>query len=301
MNNIEFRNLITQRHAIWPNSDDAQLIWKFTEYRNPLMPFRVFGCEMNGFGLTSIGYGTSWNRDEAIDKAFGEAWERLWLLKFNRSRPHEVPVTSSGFAAGLNLEESARAARQEKIERAVLLFAWSEKFGWSKSHCHSLRSYPLIAYLKLIGWTTNFFLLQSNMGAVRACLLRHKSKGAFFDSAFAQNFSNSDEKLILSVVKNVLAMKPTDAQNFPDVGVPLDHEIFYSLPSNLEAFEFLDSVSSRPETKIELQSPQLLIAEAVVNEPRFPAVSRASHPDWPELSWGRQSIRGANRWPHPLA
>lgn len=297
MKKSELTELINRRYATWFETNEL-LTWNMSQFAHPLLPFRLYGCRMSGFGSTSVGYGTSWNGDEAAHKSFAEAWERLWLVRRNLTQRDGQQFTSNGFAAGLTAKDAIESSRQEAIERAVLLKAWTEKAGWLKSRCYSMRSYPLAIYLNLSGWTVSFFTLRSNIGFVRACLLRHSSKGAFFDSSFATSFASADQKLLLSVFKNVLLEKPKDSGELPEIGGPGDHEIFYSSPNNLAAFDFLNC--DLDTTEIFLENPEGLETELISDEVGFPAVARSSHPSWIKLSWGKHSIKGKNPWPHPL-
>ena len=55
------------------------------------------------------------------------------------------------------------------------------------------------------------------------------------------------------------------------------------------------------------QSKKLIMSDAeniktslLVPTTNFPAVAISKHMKWPKLTWGTQSIRGENKWPHPL-
>jgi hypothetical protein len=256
---------------------------------------------MQGWNFNVSGYGISINEKQAVQKAYGEAWERLWMLLL-AANPGSFPQvrSSNGFAAGNQNQSALISSKNELIERAVLLAAWSKKYGWKRSTQIKPKQLLTFFALRLKGWKLNLFDISSSIGTVKACLAIHPEFGTVFDTCFSDNSLQSENKVILSVVKNTFFAKKVDSFNLPEVGSPEDHSKFYSDPKNSTAFNFLLDKGSSTQ-KIELCNIQDIESRLVVSAGVFPAVALSSNNSWPELTWGAQSICGINPWPHPLA
>lgn len=295
MTSDQLASLIRRRNDRYKELPGQPTIeWKLTHIRSKLMPFVFLKCEMTGFETSSAGYGVSFEPQLAATKAFCEAWERLCVRKFCPG------VSSDGFAAGLNCVDAAKRSREEKIERAVMLTAWREQSGWEQLSVSGLKTKWLGYIFRLKGWKTHFYRLRSNVGTVHACVLTHSQKGAIFDCTFSASEDEWEEKLFLSTLRTVFLPDEESLSSLENEAQPSAHRRFYRNPTHLEAFEFLKN-KNEPLSNIVLPQPERLETTVIVTESNFPAVCRATHPTWPTLTWGKQSIQGKNPWPHPLA
>ena len=295
-NKISFFN---SGSTVWKNARyDVTIGWDFTRYTSAFMPFCFFECKMTAFGLVDFGYGCAWSESLAAEKAFSEAWERIWITQQNAKSSEKV--NSNGFAAGWTTADAVRASRDELTERAILIQAWREQKGWQASRCYSSRGASLLIALRLKGWKSEFFNICSDVGNVRACLLRHKKHGAIFDAAAGSSLNLIDQKLALSVSKNAFLSGVRPISELPIVGGPEHHHQFYANAENLAAFQFLRGLNLKTE-KVWLGNSDAIETKVIVDSSNMPAVSYSTNKYWPELSWGRQSIKGNNLWPHPLA
>lgn len=283
------------------NLKDSQLVeWSFKEYVNYQMPFYFFECEMFGMGLQSKGYGISRDSLGAARKSFAEAWERLWFEKISTMTEYSSVISSNGFAAGPNSEIAVKTAKAELIERAVLQIAWSDYIGWRKISTNCIRSHILIAAFRLKGWRLKLYNMQSNLGLVKACVGFHSSLGVVFDTSFVFNNAEAESKVIESVIKSILFQKIQKNYIFPDIGNPEDHRLFYAEPENSKAFNFLENFQSFSSSVL-LTNVEKTEIEILHESDTFPAVVYAKNIFWPKISWGKRSIQGINKWPHPLA
>ena len=281
---------------------DQLIEWEFTKFVDSYLSFYFYECRMKGLGETSIGYGTSRNQYNAIQKSFAEAWERLWFKKMTLTEDveGEVITSSTGFAAGRNQDEAFAAAKGELIERAVMLAAWESQQGWKQRSTTSLRHLALITAYRLKGWRIILFDIVSNTGSVKACLALNKSYGSIFDTCFMFTNEQAETKVMQSVIKNIFFQKKIDNYILPQIGYPEDHRIFYADVRNAEAFNFM--LDSRDSNKsFVLDSVDKVQIQLIHEADNFPAVAYARNTYWPEIKWGAQSIRGKNKWPHPLA
>jgi hypothetical protein len=275
------------------------ITWELLKHSSKFFPFYFYECKMNGFDQTSFGYSADKVETAAIQKAFAEAWERIWLIHLNKSDPKFSEIlNSNGFAAGKTEAMAIKKAKEELIERAVLIEAWQQQRGWNKINIKSFSNKLLAIGLYLKGWKTFIFEINSNAGTVSTCFILHKKFGAIFDSCFKAE--DAEEKLLTSVIKNSFFQKAENYPDLPEKGSPESHRQFYSNPVNLKAFDFLMSNKSKIDS-IYLQDLDKLFASLIVSADVFPAVAKAYNNSWAELSWGKQSIKGKNPWPHPLA
>lgn len=317
---------LNSRAAQWiaPDGQASLVTWKFTRYKGSLLPFFVYSCHLNAWGLNSIGSGRAATPDDAARKAFAEAWERLWMKtisdglsvfpqpEFDRFK---LCSSSNGFAAGATAEMAAANSRTELIERAIFLQAWQSMSGWKRIAIRGIRSKVLALAMAAKGWKTYLFEIESNCGLAMACLLLNPNLGATFDIALGTNPRETEIALLNSVVTSTFTITKDPGRNpLPLSGAPEDHFLFYTNPQNLEAFDFLTKPVRVGNTSfkevlptdlktsaIQLPEPGRILTQEIVSAGTFPAVARSYNPEWQQLSWGKMSIKGTNLWPHPLA
>lgn len=294
-------DFLMSRKSLWtdPNGLEAPIVWEFARYTGGLFPFNFYECKISGFNQTAIGHSVDRSNLKAMQKAFAESWERLWLKHLNSSNPAFSQVeNSNGFAAGATNSMALEKAKEELLERAVLIQAWQQKMGWKKVRVQRFKNKLLCVGLALNGWKTYMFEVNSSAGNVLTCFIIHKQLGAIFDSCFYSDLA--EEKLLMSLAKNSYFQKIVDSVKLLSVGIPEDHRQFYSVPANSEAFQFLikGDFTKAPVKLFDIDKISINLLTPAQN---FPAVAYASNPAWDKLTWGTQSIKGINSWPHPLA
>ncbi|MBC7458266.1 MAG: hypothetical protein H7235_08315 [Bdellovibrionaceae bacterium] len=292
---------MSRKQDFWIDSNEIsqKISWSFSKFNESFFPFHFYECKIEGFDQVAFGYSVSKIEINALQKSFAESWERLFLARLNEREQRFANIFSSnGFAAGSDNAMAIKKSKEELIERAVLLAAWSQQKGWASIGPRNLKNRMLILGMFLRGWRTYLYNINSNAGVVKACFICHKSLGVIFDCAFDNR--DSEEKVLLSVAKNSFFQKAQSNANLPEIGVPEDHRSFYADPKNTDAFQFLKQgdYSSDP---VEITNPEQIQSELLVKAGKFPAVAYSSHKDWVQLMWGKQSIQGKNKWPHPLA
>ena len=290
--------------------------WHFERIHLGHLGFAYVICHLHTAEMNTEGQGYALSAGAAMRQAFAEAWERLFVLLGAEGLVDGIKrVTSSnGFAAGATDEDAKVAARGELIERAILLTAWRSRRGWHPVNITSFAASFLKTILRGQGWTLNLFRLDgSGLGSVLAGLARHEEKGAVFDTVYLPRETHSagaESKLLRSLLRSTLfASGSCNIQpSLPVVGKPEDHAYFYRQTANNVAFAFLNSLESSAEP-INLANPDDVQTTLLNPAGPMPAVAVASHPSWPTLSWGLQSLasygcgteKGVNPWPHPLA
>lgn len=296
-------NFLNNRNFLWcdPTGTQTLIKWNFIQHTERLFPFYFFECEMEAWGRRTSGFSVSNQQGLAAKKSFAEAWERICLLEYAKRKVLPLNIHSSnGFAAGDTNAMAIQNSRNELIERAVVLKAWSEAKGWNPAKISSLKNRLLISAMRLKGWELSFFELKSNLGTVQTCLALHSELGAIFDSTFGASVYEGEEKLLSSIIKNTFFQISKNGYQMPEVAHPEDHRLFYSDARNIEAFDFLYSENIRDHI-IQINNTEATISELIIEAGDFPAVARTSNAYWPQLTWGLQSITGTNKWPHPLA
>jgi hypothetical protein len=286
---------------------NLELSWKIHSLSGLKLPFNFFSCQMKCGEVITRGTGESVFPKLGMKKAFSESWERLWLLHPSLQSEATLDVNSSnGFAAGATAPEALRRAKDELIERALLLKAWTEMKGWSRYFCSARSLGFLLAELKSAGWSFDYFEIQSSMGHRTLFLLaRHSEHGAVVDTQLRnpQSPKLTEVKLTLSVMRSIqfLDFVPVvDFSGLPEKGVPIDHAAFYRNVEHLKAFDFLDSVS-KPANVIDLKYTNSVSSLILYSGGEMPAIALATNQNWECLLWGKNSIRGTNPYPHPLA
>ncbi len=274
------------------------ITWKMKRYTAFDFPLKFFECKMQGFETEVSGYAVADKTEIATKKAFAEAWERLWFHK--QSKESKEISNTSGFAAGSTNEMAQQNAKEELIERAVLMRAWQSQAGWQKGKFSTLKCKYIQFALYLKGWSIEVYDLDSSQGTVKCLFAKHTKLGLIFDSCFANDKSQCEKKLLYSILKNIYLPKLEPLERLAEYAKPLDHARFYADPENLPAFNFLKSKENVP-AYFELENPELLQTTLLYKAGNFPAVALCQHPSWPKISWGRASIQGKNPCPHPLA
>ncbi len=249
-------------------------------------------------GGAAIGYGVGTTLRTASRRAFSEAWERHVMS--NMACFDQSITSSNGFAAHWSKETALRNSLEELVERRMVLRAWSTGRGWNRSGTLDLCARAIVWKAEAQHWRINWYQIQvpAQNHRVLVLLARHKTLGAYFDSA--SNAPGSARKLAqgLDLYLNRIERSPSLAE-LPDFATPASHLAFYRNPSNLQAFDFLENTSScetLPDERTKSPPQQSIVS----NSPGMPYVARSWNNDWPQLSWGAKS-GGANSWPHPLA
>jgi len=283
--------------------------WKFKQIKKTAYPITVTQCEFDGFGIKMSGFGDGVFLKNSLIQSFAEGWERLWMRYLTQSGNTLFSglENSNGYAAGRTSKEALGCSRGELIERALFLEAWTTRRGWRPYQPRSIRSKILRAIIKAQGWRARFFLFSDkNLGFVLGGLVQHKQLGAVFDAVYISDISLTsffELKLLRSLIRcsPIKTLVASDLDwSLPQDGIPQDHAKYYADPGKTQAFEFLDNPKSA-EGISNLPSPSEIISKIIVPASEFPAVAVSFHPEWPKLQWGKQSIRGDNPWPHPLA
>jgi hypothetical protein len=289
------------------NGFNMPITWQFSEIGTARLPFHYIRCDMKLFEFETVGQGYSTSLVQAMRQALAEAWERMWLRipqKFYQIKNFYFS-SSNGFAAGANSSAALDSARDELIERSVILMAWQNMTGWQPTRPKSLTFKLLRSALINDGWTVRLFKIEEvTFGPVLAVLATHPEKGSIFDSKTIGilPIARCESKLIHSIFRSTFAQSKFhhDKNALPDSGGPQDQAAFYRNPSAIQAFEFLDEIEAQ-QGIIELPDPQSIREKILFATASMPAVAVATHSKWPVLSWGKESIAGKNSWPHPLA
>lgn len=295
-----------------PNSTRSESItWSFLTMPLQYAPITLVECKMSGFGISVSGFGDGMLIKGAMIRAFAEAYERLWMLhlgdELNDLFGSKGITSSNGFAAGPTAESALSNSRGELMERALMIEAWQSMRGWNRYSLTSALSKALAAVLEFHGWKIQtFHLREKDLGSALVGIARHPQHGATFDSKWIpanQTAKQVELKLLRSILK-IVRKKPvhsSEHSDFPEKGIPNDQARFYSdLSHCAQAFSFLENSSDQNEV-ITLSEPEKIISKLVIEATLFPAVAVSAHHNWTPLTWGKQSIRGKNPWPHPLA
>lgn len=287
--------LISSRRTL--SSDGREVSWVFKSYVSRFIPFKVFECSLSCNGELSFGFGVGNSDQDAAAKALAEAWERRCC--YDLAKVDKTVSSTNGFAAGVTNTQAVELSRNELIERAVMIKAWQSCEGWELIKFDSFFNRLLKIAYRLTGWRIDLFNVHSNIGKIKACLATHRGLGAVFDTSFAADKNKAEEKVFYGIMKNILLAASAAQVEFPHVGAPDHHRIFYSNPTNLEAFKFLYDHASFSCLNVDFLDK---ISSHLIYEPgSLPAVAYSRNTCWEDLKWGKQSIGGRNKWPHPLA
>ena len=213
--------------------------------------------------------------------------------------------SSNGWAAHPDINVAAANAKLELIDRHVICKAWENKIGWQPLTPPTIFLFWLKHALPC-GWKIRFFKLNARP-AVLAMLVQHPDAGSYFDSLCHNSISYR------SWLKTGRFLPFTARQfylRFPQlikcrkVASPQDSSLFFTGSQVTQRlFRFLDSRSSQQPcnwfTDNELSQINVEILDHKNLANLF--VARAWQTNWRPLRWGRRTISGVNKWPHPLA
>lgn len=305
-------------------SEPATLTWEFTRWRSRrALPFAVVNCRarLSSSEITfeTVGLGIRFLFKNALLVSFAEAWERLVFLSARGADfiPPCSRLSTNGYAAGATEFSAKRKAKEELIERSLVLSSWRSQTGWTQVFPRGLRVRFFIALLKTWGWDCSFFRIDGEdfLGSALVALGVASSGGFVCDSVFL-SISEAEScalKLIqglVSIVTKVEEENPEPLSVLPDKAEPDDHLHYYLLPEHRRA---LDWVFASPKQEhaglLPLNSKTVLVTQLktqprvdlIVANPGLPFVALAYEATWPVLSWGKKSLVGGNNWPHPLA
>lgn len=283
-----------------PFDSNAPVTWSFERQSRKGLGCAFVVCSMAHGNLRAVGQGYAMVARNAMVQAFAEAWERLWVVHMSG---RAAISSSNGFAAGKSDAAARDGARGELIERAILQEAWANQRGWCRVPIRSVKAALSEALLERQEWRVRTFELQeSKLGDVLVGLAQHYDYGAVLDAAFLgpdADRSATEAKLLRSISRAV-AFRSTICQfELPIDAEPSDHSRFYSQPASRAAFSFLDAETGPGQ--LSLRDPDAISVKLLYPAGSFPAVAMATHVAWPALTWGKSSIRGVNKWPHPLA
>ena len=143
-------------------------------------------------------------------------------------------------------------------------------------------------------------------GHFLAATCKHEEFGTSFDCRYLGSkklFAKDFLKLIRSLTRQNNALRNLDRNQLfklPSVGEPRDHLKYYSDPKNaafVEAF-FADTSAGDPFVLKELGQTRTDLFRI---SPALPILAVSTNDFWHEISWGADSISGANPHPHPLS
>ncbi|OFZ11898.1 MAG: hypothetical protein A2Z20_03110 [Bdellovibrionales bacterium RBG_16_40_8] len=288
-----------------------KIVWEITERTLQGLPMTFSKCDMHDFGHSVSGTGEALFLKSAAIKAFAEAWERLWVMRIGSTDvlPEYKIKSSNGFAAARTLTEAKLKSRDELIERAALLKAWSTPTAWQQINPVGFIAKALVHCLNRTDWTTSFYEVRiANGGSLFCGLLRSTKFGAIFDCLYKSestiNIAAIFSKLTRSLARSIntqINRTVEDTWVLPTVGKPEDHGAFYTKVENLSAFDFLDKSPRRTSAPIALDDFNRIRSIKVIDTSGFPAVAFSHNDAWPPFQWGKQTITKENPWPHPLA
>lgn len=287
----------------------AALSWSVTAVPSRFLPISIVECRIEGLGHVARGYGDQALYESSLAQAFAEAWERLWFLEA-RSGAGSVGSrrSSNGFASGRTAGEALEGARSELIERSVFLSAWDRRRGWAQASARGLMNSVREAALERLGWRIRLYrLVEAKLGEVYCGLgTREPRGGVLFDACFRRHGMSAaatQSKVLRSLLRSAAVFDSWSrgSADLPERGGPESHRTFYLDPARSAAFDFLEDPDG-PGEPVALGAYERLVSRVVVKSEGFPFVALAENPAWPELRWGRESLReGGNPWPHPLA
>lgn len=265
--------------------------WTFSKLKSRGF-FSGYCCSMKWNGIQARGYGYDISPKPAIVKAFCEAWERCCFKNSDYA-------TTNGFAAGSTELQARVFALKELVEREVLLKSWREKKGWSRHRLNSKRALFLKTFLELNKWDVRTYKVRSSTGYLIASLAISEKYGVLFDCSFSFNMESSKNSELKSLIGICFEIENrTRSYSEKLEPSPNGHKDFYSNPKNLKAFSFLESNCNEV---INLEELDEVKYELINPSEKMPVVVRCYHERWNQLEWGIKSIRGENKWPHPLA
>lgn len=291
--------------------------WNFEQTELKHSPITIVSCKMTHYEkglktLESEGTSVALSAKKAFHLAFCEAWERLVFYHFLQTplSPAYAKKSSNGYAAGSDPGMALRLARSELIERFLLLTSWHEQKAWRPYRLRSYRTRLLQAVLTQKPWMIEWYDVEGGeLGKLIIGLAIHQSIGAIICECTLYLSHESEQKILLGLLAKI-AQFPLETfhesyrlEHIPDTVDPYYHHLFYLQGQNRRAFDWITSAPSWSQSELIIMSEQghRIQTQTLCRPKNLPAVAVAYHPQWEELSWGRSSIKGKNKWPHPLA
>jgi hypothetical protein len=263
-------------------------------------PFYLFQTIISFNDTTAYGYGSDFDKKNAKNKSISEAWERLVFKNQNSISGAKIYSSTNGFACHPDEDLCRSKSIEELIERKILIDFWQQKAGWARAKPKSLYVKLLSKALSLQGWALAFYNVKSNIGSIVCLHAQHKTLGSFFDSSYGVG-KGSEEKLICSIMKDILTIQPREILVMPMVGRPEDHKAYYQNIKNETAFDFLKSEFAAIDKLFIPDIDQIETVQLKLVSDQ-PAVFSSHNRKWNDLQWGLQSCTSSiNPWPHPLA
>ena len=266
----------------------------FSLYKSDLQlcPLNLVVCEL--LGSDAIGYGEAFSFKLAKMKAYAEALEReAWKSSGMKS--------TNGFAAGPTPSIAYLHARNEAIERQLLLRAWSEMDGMFTFRPHlSVRALFLIAWLKLHQYSGRFSRINNNVTSFGLYgRLLCPDGGSYFDGVYAERIQDAHvEKLIASLIRMAVVYLHENAiqiENLSRTAKPREHVLLFKNPAVQSAFDWVKQSSQR---SFRISEPQTSTFPHAVDHKW--SIGTAVIDNAIELRWGQDSLFGRNPYPHPL-
>ena len=295
------------------NGQERRFLWSYKKIYLPYKLISFVECNLQCGELKAQGYGEAFRFGLAKKKSFSEAWERFWMRHINELSPNlKMPnfANSNGFASHPDPQVAELNSKLELIERAEILSSWQKPEIWKRKECFLLRG--LIRFLRAkIGKECDFeFYSVSSFKdyETRIGLLIGTDYGIYFDaSCFQINFLSSFSRIkndikILRILFRTMPFFPFRMESLTDMpieGTPTDHLNFYRNPAHIQAFNIHRNKSGSGHGL--LSDCEAVKTITLYNGPAFPAVCISSHPDWPNLCWGKSSMKPDQVWPHPIA
>lgn len=270
----------------------------------------VIQCEIkNQQDMVFTGVGESTFTGRAKTKAFAEAFERF-IYRCDPAVKKLGLISTNGFAAGNTVADAAIRARNELLERQVILNFWETKTGFLHHSPRSLLARYLLDQLSRLKASVSLFVVSAMDEThktridVLAGTLRVKNH-LFFDSGFITEMKQAEIKLLRTLIRMLVVRENVPIPigwELPHKGAPVDHITYYAHLENHQAFNFLDT--SSPPTSIPrllLKNSEKIEETTLIDLPGYPRVVVAQNKGWESLRWGTQSMQSKqNSWPHPI-
>ena len=260
-------------------------------------------CNLTAFGDKYEGYGMGLTVKKAMQRSFGEAWERSMLFNVNQQGQEKI-YSSNGMAAANSVALAKKLAKEELIERELMLQAWTQQRGWVTERVAYIARMILLSQSKK-GWNFKYYKISHKQHSVLVGVGVHEKYGVVFDSAYCKKSKVKTQiKMAMSLVTTANYNSAVDSlKNYvlPKDAPPEAHFTFYRQPKNITAVNFLKNFDSK--IALELPDDHFLGVQVNLLSHGFdmPYVARAWKNNFIKLCWGTQCIQGVNKWPHPLA
>lgn len=307
------KNHSTETRFFKIDSKEIELNYTFSAFRATFKKLHFIECSINCGEKSSFGYGEDFFSNRARAKAFSESWERFWMRYGNELIPGmdlSLIRNSNGFAAHPDTQKSILNSKLELIERAEVLSSWQRPGIWKREKPFHIDLINSILNIQLaMGWTFEIYTISSfEEYETRIALLTHPDQGVFFDSACLKKSNatllsriKTDLKLLNSTIRT-LPFFPHQMKSLDDMPLeasPDHHLNFYRNINHISAFDIHRKNSG--SGKGVLKDLDLLKTNIIFQGQGLPTVCYSVHPNWPRLSWGKNSMKPNDIWPHPIA